>query len=58
MFYPLSMLVTEVALRRIDGRLEEAALMVAGPRDVFWRISLRLAAPGIVAGGLVIFGRP
>ena len=30
--YPLSMLATEVALRRIDGRLEEAALMVAGPR--------------------------
>ena len=29
--YPLSMLATEVALRRIDGRLEEAALMVAGP---------------------------
>ena len=30
--YPLSMLATEVALRRIDGRLEEAALMVAAPR--------------------------
>ena len=33
-FYPLSMLATEVALRRIDGRLEEAALMVAQPHRV------------------------
>lgn len=53
--YPLSMLATEVALRRIDGRLEEAALMVARPRDVFWRITVPLAAPGIVAAALIIF---
>ena len=53
--YPLSMLATEVALRRIDGRLEEAALMVAGPSAVFRRLTLRLAAPGIVAAALVIF---
>ena len=53
--YPLSMLATEVALRRIDGRLEEAALMVAGPRGVFWRITVPLVAPGIMAAALVIF---
>lgn len=53
--YPLSMLATEVALRRIDGRLEEAALMVAGPRLVFQRVTLPLVAPSIVAAGLVIF---
>ena len=53
--YPLSMLATEVAIRRIDGRLEEAALMVAGPADVFWRITVPLAAPGIIATALVIF---
>jgi iron(III) transport system permease protein len=53
--YPLSMLTTEVALRRIDGRLEEAALMVAPPHRVLGRITLPLAAPSILAAALVIF---
>ena len=53
--YPLSMLATEVALRRIDGRLEEAALMVATPARVFWRITVPLVAPSVVAAGLVAF---
>ena len=53
--YPLSMLTTEVALRRIDGRLEEAALMVAPPHRVLARITLPLAAPSILAAALVIF---
>ena len=53
--YPLSMLTTEAALRRIDGRLEEAALMVAPPHRVLGRVSLPLAAPGILAAALVIF---
>ncbi len=54
-FYPLSMLATEVAMRRIDGRLEEAALMVAPPARVMSRITLPLAAPGVFAAALVIF---
>lgn len=54
-FYPLSMLATEVAMRRIDGRLEEAAMLVAAPTRVFWRITLPLAAPGVFAAALVIF---
>lgn len=54
-FYPLSMLASEVGLRRIDGRLEEAALMVAAPRRVLRRITLPLAAPGIAAAALVVF---
>jgi iron(III) transport system permease protein len=53
-FFPLSMLATEVAVRRVDGRLEEAALMVAPPARVMWRITLRLAAPSVVAAALVI----
>lgn len=53
--YPLSMLATEAAFRRVDGRLEEAALMVAGPGAVFWRITVPLVAPSIIAAGLVIF---
>jgi iron(III) transport system permease protein len=53
--YPLSMLATEVAVRRIDGRLEEAALMVAPPARVFRRVTMPLAAPSIAATGLMIF---
>lgn len=54
-FYPLSMLATEVAMRRIDGRLEEAALVVAPPGRVMSRITLPLAGPGVFAAALVIF---
>jgi iron(III) transport system permease protein len=54
-FYPLAMLATEVALRRVDGRLEEAALVVAPLDRVLWRITLPLVAPSIFAAALVIF---
>jgi len=53
--YPLSMLATEVAMRCLDGRLEEAALLVAAPGRVLRRITLPLAAPSILAAALVIF---
>jgi iron(III) transport system permease protein len=54
-FYPLSMLATEIGVRRIDGRLEEAALLVAPPGIVLRKITLPLAAPGIAAAALIIF---
>ena len=54
-FYPVSMLVTEAAFRRIDGRLEEAGLMAASPEHVLRRITFPLAAPGVFAGALVVF---
>lgn len=54
-FYPLSMLATEVALRRIDGRLEEAGLVHAPSLLVLRRISLPLAVPSILAAALIIF---
>jgi iron(III) transport system permease protein len=54
-FYPLSMLATEVTLRRIDGRLEEAAVLVAPAGVVLRRITFPLAAPAIVAAALIIF---
>ena len=54
-FYPLSMLATEAAARRVDGRLEEAALLVTHPRSVIWRITLPLIAPSIAAAALIIF---
>ena len=54
-FYPISMLATEAAVRRIEPRLEEAALLVASPARVLWSITLRLAAPNLLAAALVIF---
>ena len=54
-FYPVSMLATEAAMRRIDGRLEEAALVVAPRGRVLRRITLPLAAPGVFAAALMIF---
>jgi iron(III) transport system permease protein len=53
--YPLSMLATEVAIRRVEPRLEEAALLVAGRAAVLRWITLPLAAPAILAAALVIF---
>lgn len=53
--YPISMLATELAVRRIDGRLEEAALIVAPPRRVLWRITFPLVAPTILASALITF---
>jgi iron(III) transport system permease protein len=53
-FYPLSMLATEAAARRVDGRLEEAALLVTHPRRVLRRITLPLIAPSIAAAALII----
>jgi iron(III) transport system permease protein len=49
------MLATELAMRRIDGRLEEAALMIAPPAHVLWRITLPLAGPSVLAAALLIF---
>lgn len=54
-FYPLPMLATEVAVRRVDARLEEAALMVASPGRVVRRITLPLIAPAIIAAALLVF---
>jgi iron(III) transport system permease protein len=54
-FYPISMLGTEVAMRRIDGRLEEAALLIARPQLVLRGITLPLIAPGVLAAALMIF---
>jgi iron(III) transport system permease protein len=54
-FYPLSMLATEIGLRRIESRLEEAALLAARPARVLWRITAPLTAPSVVSAALVIF---
>src|SRR5215204_4703631 len=54
-FYPLSMLATEAAARRVDGRLEEAALLIGRRRRVLYRITLPLIAPTVAAAALIIF---
>jgi iron(III) transport system permease protein len=54
-FFPLSMLATEAAARRVDGHLEEAGLLVANPHRVLLRITLPLMAPSIGAAALIIF---
>jgi iron(III) transport system permease protein len=53
--YPLSMLMTEAAVRGIEPRLEEAASLTAAPGRVLWRITLPLVFPSILAGALVVF---
>jgi iron(III) transport system permease protein len=53
--YPIPMLATEVAFRRVDVRLEEAGLLIATPRQVLRRITLPLVAPPILAASLVVF---
>lgn len=54
-FYPIAMLATEAGLRRVDPRLEEAALLVARPARVLWRISGRLVMPNLLGAALMIF---
>lgn len=54
-FYPLTMLATEVAARAVDGRLEEAALMVAPPGRVLRRVTIPLIVPAVGAAALLVF---
>ena len=53
--YPLSMVMTEAAVRGIEPRLEEAAALVAVPGRVLWRITLPLIMPSVLAAALVVF---
>jgi iron(III) transport system permease protein len=53
---PISFLLSIVAFHSIDPAQEEAAAMAgAGPLRAFWRVSLRLASPGLLAGALIVF---
>jgi spermidine/putrescine transport system permease protein len=54
-YLPLMILPLYVALERIDPRLHEAASdLGAGSRRVLRRVTIPLAAPGIVAGCLLV----
>jgi iron(III) transport system permease protein len=54
-FYPIVMLATEAAARRVNGRLEEAGRLVIPHRSVFLKITLRLLAPTVAASALIVF---
>jgi len=55
-FLPFMVLPIYASLERIDARLIEAANdLYASARQAFWRVTLPLSAPGIVAGTLLTF---
>ena len=55
-FLPFMVLPLYVSLEQIDGRLIEAAKdLYASARQAFWRVTLPLSAPGVVAGTLLTF---
>ena len=53
--YPVPMLATEAAVRRIESRLEEAALLVAPVPRVLTRITLPLVWPAVASSALLTF---
>ena len=55
-YFPFILMNLTVALRNIDGAMEEAALNL-GCRGwrLFWRVILPLALPGFVAGASLVF---
>ena len=54
-FAPVATSLVVLALLGLDASLEEAARIVARPRDVVRRILLPTARPGLVLAGVVIF---
>jgi molybdate transport system permease protein len=58
MAFPLMVQPVRLALRMIDGRLEQAASTLgAPPWRVFLTVTLPLATPGIIAGAVLCFTR-
>jgi len=54
-FLPFAILPIYASLEKLDPALLEAAEMLgARPATRFWRITLPLAMPGVVAGGLLV----
>lgn len=54
-FMPVVLILTMAFLRMVDPRLEEAARLSAGWARTLLGITLPLALPGIVLGGLLVF---
>jgi spermidine/putrescine transport system permease protein len=55
-YLPLMVLPIYVSLEKLDPTLLEAAeVLGARPLARFWRITLPLSAPGVVAGAMLVF---
>ncbi len=58
MAFPLLVRTARVAFEEVAPRFEETARTLgAGPRDVFWTVTLPLARRGLVAGCVLAFAR-
>ena len=56
--FPLVLRAVRLSIEAVDPRLEEAARTLGlGPLQTFWRVTLPLAWPGVVAGALLGFAR-
>jgi spermidine/putrescine transport system permease protein len=54
-FLPFAILPIYASLEKLDPTLDEAAEMLgARPATRFWRVTVPLAMPGVVAGGLLV----
>jgi len=53
--YPIPMLATEAAARRLESRLEEAALVVASPMRALARVTFPLLWPSVASSALLTF---
>lgn len=54
-YYPVVALVTALAVRRFDWRLEEAALLAGTSRRALIHVTLPLLLPSILCGSLFVF---
>lgn len=53
---PYTVRTVSMSLMSVDRRVEEAALVHgASPLQVFWRVTLPLIRPGVIAGGVIAF---
>lgn len=54
-YYPITALAVIVALRRLDARFCEAALLAGQGRRAFWSVALPMTMPAVLTGSLVVF---
>jgi len=56
--FPLLVEAIRLSMLAVDRRLEDVARSLGrGPLDVFFRVTLPLALPGVLAGGVLAFAR-
>jgi iron(III) transport system permease protein len=53
--YPVPMLTTEAAIRRVDSRIEDAGWLVASPLRVWTYVTFPLIASAVAAAALIVF---